>query len=182
MSGFGWLESILSFVRCPKCHESYFREDVNVVGNHGEYWFLRLTCHVCGEQRVGAVIVKELYLALPTGLKVEGAFSGEHCANCYAVYNRDDIGYLGYREQFWYLRCACHACGRHAMAVGVVSETPPAEANGSQPPFQVGDVLTAHEILKDFHGNVDQLFAKKERKDPWKELLDEHRDDPGWNL
>lgn len=56
----GWLDGIFGSVRCANCGAAYAREDVNVVGNRDEYWFLRCVCHTCGTQGVGVVIVKEM--------------------------------------------------------------------------------------------------------------------------
>ena len=96
MQGLGWLEGIFGTVRCSNCGAVYGREDVNVVGNRDEYWFVRCTCNSCGTQGIGVVIVKEV---LATGELVPA--------------------------------------GR---------------------PLQVDDVLSAHEVLRDYAGDVHGLF------------------------
>jgi len=181
VSGLGWLDGIFGSVRCANCEAAYDRTDVNVVGNRNEYWFLRCVCHTCGTQGVGTVVVKEFQLALPTGSRVEESFVGIRCANCGASYSQGDLRFVGNRNEYWFLRCSCHVCGNQAVAVGVVSEVSPAAAS-FELPLQVNDVLNAHELLENFHGGVQALFAGGEKKDPWKELLDEHKDDPQWKL
>lgn len=96
MQGLGWLEGIFGTVRCANCGVVYGREDVSVVGNRDEYWFVRCTCNSCGTQGIGVVIVKEV---LATGELVPA--------------------------------------GR---------------------PLQVDDVLSAHEVLRDYAGDVHGLF------------------------
>lgn len=101
MNGLGWLDGIFGSVRCANCGAAYAREDVNVVGNRDEYWFLRCVCHTCGTQGVGVVIVREV----------------------------------------------------SAAAVAV----PAAQTTG--PVLTVDDVLTAHELLREYAGDVHGLFG-----------------------
>jgi len=65
MHGLGWLEGIFGTVRCANCGATYGREDVSVVGNRDDYWFVRCLCRSCGTQGIGVVIVKEV--AAPSG-------------------------------------------------------------------------------------------------------------------
>ncbi len=63
MHSLGWLDGIFGTVRCANCGAAYARDDVSVVGNRDEYWFVRCTCHGCGTQGIGVVIVKEVAAA-----------------------------------------------------------------------------------------------------------------------
>lgn len=54
-----WLESLFGSVRCASCGAVYGRDDVSVVGNRDDYWFVRCTCVGCGAQGIGVVIVKQ---------------------------------------------------------------------------------------------------------------------------
>lgn len=53
-----WLLGIFGSVLCATCGTPYAREDVTVVGNRDDYWYLRCHCGKCGVQGVGVVIVK----------------------------------------------------------------------------------------------------------------------------
>jgi len=64
MHSLGWLEGIFGTVRCANCGAAYGRDDVTVVGNRDEYWFVRCSCHGCGTQGIGVVIVKEVATAV----------------------------------------------------------------------------------------------------------------------
>jgi hypothetical protein len=96
---------------------------------------------------------------------LEGIFGTVRCANCGAVYVRDDVNVVGNRDEYWFVRCSCHACGTQGIGVVIVKEvvateatlevtTAPTEGLG----YQVDDVLTAHELLKDYRGDVHGLF------------------------
>ena len=104
--GLGWLEGIFGTVRCANCGAVYAREDVSVVGNRDEYWFVRCSCHACGTQGIGVVIVKEI--AIP----------------------------------------ADQALSDHEQM------DRPEEAR----PFQIDDVLVAHEVLRGYSGDIHGLF------------------------
>jgi hypothetical protein len=64
MHSLGWLEGIFGTVRCANCGAAYGRDDVSVVGNRDEYWFVRCSCRGCGTQGIGVVIVKEVAAAV----------------------------------------------------------------------------------------------------------------------
>lgn len=92
---------------------------------------------------------------------LEGVFGAVRCANCGATYARDDVSVVGNRDEYWFIRCACHMCGTQGIGVVIVKEAAaaPAQASGSEgTPFAVDDVLAAHEILRDYVGNVHGLF------------------------
>jgi hypothetical protein len=91
---------------------------------------------------------------------LEGIFGTIRCANCGALYAREDVSVVGNRDEYWFVRCTCHACGTQGIGVVIVKEvaqtaTLPAE---EPRPLQVDDVLTAHELLRDYAGDVRGLF------------------------
>lgn len=93
---------------------------------------------------------------------LEGIFGSVRCANCGSVYARADVSVVGNREDYWFVRCTCHSCGNQGIGVVIVKElsvellTASEEAAGA--PFQVDDVLLAHELLRDYAGDVHGLF------------------------
>ena len=90
---------------------------------------------------------------------LEGIFGTVRCANCGAVYGRDDVSVVGNRDEYWFVRCACHSCGTQGIGVVIVKEvTADATVAASARPFQVDDVIAAHEALRDYAGDVHGLF------------------------
>lgn len=55
-----WFEDISAATRCASCSTACRREDLTVVGNRDQYWYLRYLCHACGTQGVGIVIVHDI--------------------------------------------------------------------------------------------------------------------------
>lgn len=98
----GWLEALSGTLRCANCGNVYSREDVSVVGNKDDFWFVRCTCHSCSNQGIGVVIVKEL------------------------------------------------------TSTTVVIDEEERIAPGRS--FEVDDVLLAHELLRDYAGDMHGLF------------------------
>jgi hypothetical protein len=100
---------------------------------------------------------------------IDGVFGTVRCANCGAVYGRDSIAVVGNRDEYWFVRCTCESCGTQGLGVVIVKRTadgPPVEA---QPPMalvdgagaiHVDDVLEAHELLRDYAGDVNGLFER----------------------
>ena len=98
---------------------------------------------------------------------LDGVFGTVRCANCGATYGRDSIAVVGNREDYWFVRCSCEACGTQGLGVVIVkgvAEGPPAEAGTTFPGddlrMRVDDVLEAHELLRDYVGDVHGLFEK----------------------
>lgn len=93
---------------------------------------------------------------------LEGIFGSVRCANCGSVYAREDISVVGNRDDYWFVRCTCHSCGNQGIGVVIVKElraevvATPQEARPGA--FQVDDVLLAHELLRDYAGDVHGLF------------------------
>jgi hypothetical protein len=100
---------------------------------------------------------------------LDGVFGTVRCANCGAVYGRDSIAVVGNRDEYWFVRCTCETCGTQGLGVVIVkrvTEAPPADA-GPEPALvdgeeriRVDDVLEAHELLRDYVGDVHGLFEK----------------------
>ncbi len=92
---------------------------------------------------------------------LDGIFGSVRCANCGAAYDRTDVNVVGNRDEYWFLRCVCHTCGTQGVGVVIVREVQvkPEEGPSSETPLGVDDVLSAHELLRDYAGDVHGLFA-----------------------
>ena len=100
---------------------------------------------------------------------LDGVFGTVRCANCGAVYGRDSISPVGNRDEYWFVRCTCETCGTQGLGVVIVkrvADGPPAEVERSlaliddDEGIRVDDVLEAHELLRDYIGDVHGLFEK----------------------
>jgi len=90
---------------------------------------------------------------------LEGIFGTVRCANCGAVYGREDVSVVGNRDEYWFVRCTCHSCGTQGIGVVIVKEVlSTGELVPAGRPLQVDDVLSAHEMLRDYAGDVHGLF------------------------
>lgn len=79
------------------------------------------------------------------------------CASCRAFYAREDLRVVGEREGYVFVRCECHACRREGIAVVIVEVT--ASPRPGRRPITDDDVLSAHDILAQYQGNAEGLFA-----------------------
>ncbi len=97
---------------------------------------------------------------------LDGVFGTVRCANCGAVYGRDSIAVVGNRDEYWFVRCTCESCGTQGLGVVIVKrveDAPPAEAQvlaDDGDSIRVDDVLEAHELLRDYVGDIHGLFEK----------------------
>lgn len=93
---------------------------------------------------------------------LEGIFGTVRCANCGAVYERTDVSVVGNRDEYWFVRCTCHSCGTQGIGVVIVKEVLSAvtEPVPEGRPLQVDDVLSAHEMLRGYVGDVHGLFER----------------------
>ncbi len=96
---------------------------------------------------------------------LEGIFGTVRCANCGAVYGREDVSVAGNRDEYWFVRCSCHVCGTQGIGVVIVKEVTPSPGGpadlavtGEATPLQVDDVLVAHEVLREYSGDIHGLF------------------------
>ena len=100
---------------------------------------------------------------------LNGVFGTVRCANCGAVYGRDSIAVVGNRDEYWFVRCSCATCGTQGLGVVIVKrvgDAPPVGAHAQLSPvdveelIRVDDVLEAHDLLRDYVGDVHGLFEK----------------------
>ena len=99
---------------------------------------------------------------------LDGVFGTVRCANCGAIYGRDSIAVVGNRDEYWFVRCTCETCGTQGLGVVIVKrvgDAPPVAAEqlsfaGGDEMIRVDDVLEAHELLRDYVGDVHGLFEK----------------------
>jgi hypothetical protein len=102
---------------------------------------------------------------------LDGVFGTVRCANCGAVYGRDSIAVVGNRDDYWFVRCNCETCGTQGLGVVIVkrvAEAPPAllpelETIDGEERIRVDDVLEAHDLLRDYIGDMHGLFEKVSR-------------------
>jgi hypothetical protein len=93
---------------------------------------------------------------------LDGIFGSVRCANCGAAYDRSDVNVVGNRDEYWFLRCVCHTCGTQGVGVVWTKEIPVQAETVADPDevtLGVDDVLSAHELLRDYAGDVHGLFA-----------------------
>lgn len=90
---------------------------------------------------------------------LEGIFGTVRCANCGAVYGREDISVVGNRDEYWFVRCTCNSCATQGIGVVIVKEVlATGELVPAGRPLQLDDVLSAHEVLRDYAGDAHGLF------------------------
>ncbi len=95
-----------------------------------------------------------------TPIWLDGLVGNVRCAACGRLYARGDLRPVGQRDEHWFIRCTCGACGSQGIAVVMVQaavEAPPPRPERSV--LTVDDVLSAHDLLRDYTGNVDGLFS-----------------------
>ncbi len=97
------------------------------------------------------------------------------CAACGQAYGQGHIRLIAQREELFFVDLSCDHCGSQAVAIVTiqidgdtatleggelvrVEEPAPDEVPGG-PPVSADDVLDAHRLLDDFHGDVYQLIA-----------------------
>jgi hypothetical protein len=100
---------------------------------------------------------------------LDGVFGTVRCANCGATYGRDSIAVVGNRDEYWFVRCSCESCGTQGLGVVIVKRVPEGPPGTERPLtavaesedlLRVDDVLEAHELLRDYVGDVHGLFEK----------------------
>ena len=95
---------------------------------------------------------------------LNGIFGTVRCATCGEVYGRGAIAVVGNRDAYWFVRCSCESCGAEGLGVVIVKETADVAASAARsttfraPAFRVDDVLEAHELLRDYSGDMHGLF------------------------
>lgn len=100
---------------------------------------------------------------------LDGVFGTVRCASCGAVYGRHSIAVVGSRDEYWFVRCSCGACGTQGLGVVIVKHAtlgpPPAVVaevafDGNDDRLHMDDVLEAHELLREYVGDVRGLFEQ----------------------
>jgi hypothetical protein len=99
---------------------------------------------------------------------LDGVFGTVRCANCGAVYGHDSITVVGNRDEYWFVRCSCETCGTQGLGVVIVkrvAEAPPPAllpelSTDREDLIRVDDVLEAHDLLRDYVGDMHGLFER----------------------
>jgi len=100
---------------------------------------------------------------------LDGVFGTVRCANCGAVYGRDSIAPVGNRDEYWFVRCTCETCGTQGLGVVIVKRVEDGPSDDAERSLavidaderiRVDDVLEAHELLRDYAGDMHGLFEK----------------------
>ena len=91
-------------------------------------------------------------------------FGTVRCVGCGATYARGALAVVGTRNEYWFVRCSCDSCGAEGLGVVIVKETAAVAATSLAPAFRatalrVDDVLEAHDILRDYAGDMHRLFS-----------------------
>ncbi len=91
---------------------------------------------------------------------LDGLVGNVRCAACGRLYARGDLRPVGQRDEHWFVRCTCGSCGSQGIAVVMVQAVVDAAPSAPRrPALTVDDVLSAHEVLRDYSGNADGLFG-----------------------
>ncbi|MBW1673948.1 MAG: hypothetical protein JRJ45_09960 [Deltaproteobacteria bacterium] len=91
------------------------------------------------------------------------------CDSCGQHYEVCDVDVLGHRGDMWFLKINCSTCHTQCLVAAVVkkSKMPGAVTDHVESdidevveaPLTADDVLDMHNLLKDFDGDLSQLFA-----------------------
>ena len=95
------------------------------------------------------------------------------CAVCGQSYEMDNINVLVHHENLWFLKTLCSACHTQCLVAAVIKEDKAPEVitdltEAELERFKNIDVVTAdevldiHNFLKDFNGDLSQLFSQQE--------------------
>jgi len=97
------------------------------------------------------------------------------CAACGQAYGQGHIRLIAQREELFFVDLSCDHCGSQAVAIVTIQidgdratleggelvrvDEPDPDEVPDPPPVSADDVLDAHRLLDDFHGDVYQLIA-----------------------
>ena len=97
------------------------------------------------------------------------------CAACGQAYGQGHIRLIAQREELFFVDLSCDHCGSQAVAIVTIQidgdratreggelvrvDEPETDELPDGPPVSADDVLDAHRLLDDFHGDVYQLIA-----------------------
>lgn len=90
---------------------------------------------------------------------VDGLVGSVRCASCGRLYHREDLKLVGERDEHWFVRCTCGSCGSQGIAVVIVQTVTVPNVSGGRGPITEDEVLSAHDALRNYTGNVDGLFG-----------------------
>lgn len=101
---------------------------------------------------------------------VLGVVTRLRCVECGRYYDPEDFALLHRQSDVWVLSTRCRHCDELCHVVVFLRAEPepepigdlmPEEVDAAQhwTPITVDDVLDVHELLNDFHGDVDSLLA-----------------------
>ena len=98
------------------------------------------------------------------------------CAACGQAYGQGHIRLIAQREELFFVDLSCDHCGSQAVAIVTIQidgdtttveggelvrvEATDPDAAPDGPPVSADDVLDVHDLLDDFHGDVQQLIAR----------------------
>jgi hypothetical protein len=94
------------------------------------------------------------------------------CDVCGQRYEVDNIDILGHQEDLWFLSVFCPACYARCLVAAVIRKDRVPEVTtdltsaelgkfGSVAKVTTDDVLDMHNFLKDFDGDLSQLFSRE---------------------
>jgi len=94
------------------------------------------------------------------------------CSVCGRYYDAKNVNVLGHQGELWFISVFCPSCGTHGLVAAVIKEGVPTEVmtdltEEELAKFAQGeavgtdDVLDIHNMLKDFRGNISELFSEK---------------------
>ncbi len=55
-----FLKQLLPIIRCSTCDRCYAAEDVSILGQEGELWFVSVSCLSCDTESLVAAVVQEI--------------------------------------------------------------------------------------------------------------------------
>ena len=93
------------------------------------------------------------------------------CVVCSEQYDESDVSIMGQQDELWMLMVSCHRCETQGIILAMVKEdeqievltdlTPEELAEATDlPPISGDDVLDVHRFLRDFEGDLVELFHK----------------------
>ena len=96
------------------------------------------------------------------------------CTTCGGKFYPEDFRVLGRREEIWFVAVSCGHCATQGIIFALVREgetAPRVKATGeltaeeqtkfsSLPPISMDEVTDIHRLLRDFQGDVHELFKE----------------------
>ncbi len=71
---------------------------------------------------------------------------------------------VGNRDEYWFVRCTCESCGTQGLGVVIVKQVSQTQRPGvlvaRDDAIRLDDVLDAHELIRDYAGDVHGLFER----------------------